>query len=112
MNAPIAVVAVVVGGVAGFAGVFIWGYGPILGLIVVAGFVALTWRRHLGREAALAVVVAGVVPALILGPLLVDSDPAVHVDPATGPAFVVAIAIALVGLGWEAIEWRRTVSTR
>ena len=107
MNVWIAVLGIVVGGLAGFAGVFIWGYGPILGLIVLAAFVAVLLQRQMRREAALAVVAAGVVPALILGPTFANSDPAVHFDPSTGPAFVVAIVIALVGLGWEALEWRR-----
>ena len=101
-------VAAAIGVLAGFAAVLFWGYGPLLALIVAGLTLRVFSVRGRQREVPWMVVGAGLVPMAILAPALLNSDPAVHYDPATIPALVIAAIVLAVGLVWAGVELVRT----
>jgi len=100
-------VAAAIGVLAGFAAVLFWGYGPLLALIVAGLTVRVYAIRGRQRELPLMVVGAGLVPVVLLAPALLNTDPAIHYDPATVPALAIAAFVLAVGIVWSGHELLR-----
>jgi hypothetical protein len=100
-------VAAAIGVLAGFAAVLFWGYGPLLALLVAGLTVRVYASRGRQRELPVMVVGAGLVPVAILAPALLNTDPAIHYDPATIPALDIAALVLAVGIVWSGREFLR-----
>ena len=102
-----AALAVVLGGVGGYAAVFLGSPGLVLGGLVI-GLTAVAYSRR-GWTPSLAwiLVGAGLVPAAILSPAVLNTDPAVHYARYTFVALAVSITVLLVGLAWAIALGRR-----
>lgn len=100
MNARWSTAAFVVGALAGFAASeFGWLYLP-LAILVVALSVPVFVSRGRAPDWPWVLVGVGLIPTLLLGKSLLEStDPTVHVDPSTAPAFVIYLLILAIGIG-------------
>lgn len=104
---PATVLAAALGGVGGFAVVFLGSLGLILGVLVIGLTGAGYFRRGWGSAVAWVAVGAGLVPSIILSPVLFNTDPAVHYLGESYVALAAGIFMLLLGLAWAALSLRR-----
>lgn len=103
----VAALAVALGGVGGYAAIFLGTPGLVLGASVI-GLTAVAYvTRGWTRSLAWILVGAGLVPTAILSPAVLNTDPAVHYARYTYVALAVSVAVLLVGLAWGIVSARK-----
>lgn len=103
---PATVLAAALGGVGGFAVVFLGSLGLVLGALAIGLTGAAYVRRGLGRAMAWVLVGAGLVPTIILSPALFNTDPAVQYVGESYVALAGGLVVLLIGLAWAALATR------